>query len=103
MSERLKTGFLSLLAITSGIFITVVDSNPSWDDAGITALMILGTTAFLGYFSPKLFWLWALLIAAWIPLYGIISTHNYESILALIIGFIGALGGALAHKMFSRV
>jgi hypothetical protein len=103
MSEKLKTGVLSLLAISSGIFITVVDSNPSWDDSGISALMVFGSTALLGYFSPKLFWLWALLVALWIPVYGIISTHNYTSILALIIGFMGAYGGALAHKMFSKV
>jgi hypothetical protein len=46
--------------------------------------------ALIGYQRP---WLLALAVGMWIPLRGIIVTHNYGSILALIIAFVGAYGG----------
>jgi hypothetical protein len=53
-------------------------------------LLTCGLPALLGFQRP---WLLAMLVGAWIPLRGIIITHNYGSILALIIAFIGAYGG----------
>lgn len=102
MNEKLKIGILSFLALLSGIFIAVIDSNPSWDDTGITAFMIFVTTAIMGFISPKMFWMWALLIGIWIPVYGFFWTGNKESILALIIGFIGAYSGALSYKIIKK-
>ncbi len=47
---------------------------------------------------PEWAWLWALVVGGWIPLMGILVTHNYGSILALVIAFIGAFLGALVRK-----
>jgi hypothetical protein len=84
---------LLTVAVVSGLFITYVDSRPTWDDTGITAgviLLVCGLIALLGYQPP---WLLALAVGAWIPLYGILVTHNFGSIIALIIAFIGAYAG----------
>jgi hypothetical protein len=80
-------------AVISGLFITYVDSRPTWDDTGITAgaiLFVCGIIALLGYQRP---WLLALAVGVWIPLYGILVTHNFGSIIALIIAFIGTYAG----------
>lgn len=84
---------LLAVAVVSGLFIAYVDSRPSWDDTGITVGVILltcGIIALAGYQRP---WLLALAVGGWIPLYGILVTHNFGSIIALIIAFIGAYAG----------
>ena len=93
--ERISPMQKALLAAAalSGLFITYVDSRPSWDDTGITAgaiLIVCGLIALIGYRRP---WLLALAVGAWIPLYGITVTHNFGSVIALIIAFIGAYAG----------
>ena len=84
---------LLILAAVSGLLITYVDSRPTWDDTGITAgviLLLCGLLALIGFKRP---WLLALAVGAWIPLYGLLVTHNFGSILALIIAFVGAYAG----------
>lgn len=81
------------IATLSGLFFAYVDSRPTWDDTGITAgaiLLACGLIALIGYQHP---WLLALAVGIWIPLYGLIVTHNSGSILAQIIAFFGAYTG----------
>ncbi len=98
MESKIKMWALYFLALVIGLLIAWIDSSPGWDDDGITAFVILGVTASMGFFSPGKPWLWALLVTVWIPLYAITSTHNYTSFLALAIGFVGAYAGALAAR-----
>ena len=89
-----RTFFLFLLlAITFGIVIAWIDSNPKWDDAGISALMILVAAAICGYFSLGKPWLIALAIGIWIPLFSVLSNANIQSLLALFPALIGAYIG----------
>ena len=84
---------LIAIAIIAGLFFAYVDSRPTWDDTGILAGAILfacGLIALIGYQRP---WLLALAVGGWIPLRGILITHNYASFLALVIAFVGAYTG----------
>ncbi len=90
---NLMQKILLAVAVLSGLFIAYVDSRPTWDDTGITVgaiLLVCGLIALLGYRRP---WLLALAVASWLPLYEISTTHNFGSIIALAVGFIGAYGG----------
>ncbi len=90
-------------ALLLGWFITWVDSQPNWDDTGITAGVILSATAALGYGLPGKAWLWALAVGGWIPLGGLIVTHNPGAVLALIVAFVGAFVGAAARLILASL
>ena len=95
MKERtsLMQKVLLMIAIIAGLFFAYVDSRPTWDDTGITVGVLLltsGLLALLGFQRP---WLLALAVGAWLPLYEILTTHAYASLIALVVTFIGAYGG----------
>ncbi|MCX6539258.1 MAG: hypothetical protein NT151_10060 [Acidobacteria bacterium] len=92
---------LLAVALVLGGLITYVDSQPTWDDTGVTALAILVTCGSLGFMAPKRPWLWALAVGLWIPLLGIVGTHNYGSLLALLIAFAGAYAGMAIRKVIA--
>ena len=84
---------LITVAAVAGLFSLYVDTRPNWDDTGMLVfgiLLVCGLLALIGYQRP---WLLALAVGAWIPLHGILVSHNFGSIIALVIAFIGAYGG----------
>ena len=98
-----KSFILSVLfACILGIAIAWVDSQPSWDDSGISAFMVLSVSMLAGYIAKRKPWLIALAVGAWIPLYGIYSTQNFGSLLALLPGFIGAYTGWWIEKILKE-
>jgi hypothetical protein len=84
---------LLAVAIIAGLFFAYLDSRPTWDDTGILAGAILLTCGLIALIGIQRPWLLAMAVGAWIPLRGILVTHNYGSILALIIAFVGAYAG----------
>jgi hypothetical protein len=103
--EREPAMFKILLpvAVFLGLSIAYVDSQPNWDDTGITALALLLSCGVLGALGPERPWLWALSVGGWIPAYGIASSRNFGSLLALVFAFVGAYAGMGARKAFERV
>jgi len=95
MKERfsLMQKILLAIAIVAGLFFAYIDSRPTWDDTGITVGVILLTSGLLALIGFQRPWLLAFAIGLWLPLYEIITTHAYTSIVALVIAFIGAYGG----------
>lgn len=97
-----KTFILSVLfACVFGIAIAWIDSQPNWDDSGISAFMVLLVSMLAGYMAESKPWLIALAVGIWIPTYGIISVQNFGSLLALLPGFIGAYTGWWIGKILA--
>ena len=80
-------------ALAVGAAITFVDTRPTWDDTGITALATFAAAFAFGYLEPKRPWLWGLAIGLWIPLLGIVGQQNYATLLALVVALAGAYAG----------
>jgi predicted signal transduction protein with EAL and GGDEF domain len=88
------------LAIIAGLVIAWIDSRPSWDDAGITVMMVLISALVLGFLASHKPWLIAILVSIWIPIFGIILSHNFGGFIALVPGFIGAYLGYFIKRQF---
>lgn len=87
-----------------GLLIVWLDSRPHWDDAGISAFLLLIAAFICGLLGRRHPWIVALSVGVWIPLYGIVSSFNTGSLIALIPAFIGAyLGFYLGKAAFNAV
>ena len=94
---------LLALATITGLLFAYVDARPNWDDTAVLAFAILltcGVIALMGYKRP---WLVALVVGGWIPLYGILVSHNYGSIIALGFAFAGAYAGWAVHAVMRGI
>jgi hypothetical protein len=87
------TKFLLPVAIALGLGIAFVDSQPNWDDTGVTAVALFIGCAIPAAIEPSRPWLWALAVGVWVPVLGIVRTANYGSLLALVFAFSGAYAG----------
>ena len=95
--------FLCLaLAAINGLSIAWIDSRPTWDDTGITAGLLLLSAGVWTLFYPRRAWVFALAVGIWIPLNGVVSTHDPTMLLALIFPFIGAYAAAGIRKLTGR-
>jgi hypothetical protein len=89
---------LCAAALATGAVITWIDTRPTWDDAGVSAGMLLISGGLFGAVEPRRPWLWGLLIGAGIPLLGILRSGNGAALLALGFAVVGAYAGALVRK-----
>lgn len=98
-----KSFYLTVLfACIFGIAIGWIDSQPNLDDSGISVFMVLAVSMLSGYIAKRMPWLIALAVGVWIPIYGIIFTQNYGSLLALLPGIIGAYTGWWIDKILTE-
>lgn len=88
---------LALMAMGLGLVIAWIDSRPTWDDAGITAGLLVLTGAVFGALRPAKPWRWGLAVGVWVPLLEV-GHRNPGSLLALAAAFFGAYVGALLRK-----
>jgi len=100
----LKTKILFIvylsLAVIAGLAIAWIDSRPNWDDTGITVLMVLVAASITGFLASQKPWLIAMLVSIWIPVFGIVSSHNYGGFIAIIPAFIGSYLGYFIRRQF---
>ena len=90
-----RDGLLAVVAGLMGLALGYLDSRPSWDDAGITAALLLLTSAMVAGLSGRRPWLWALLIGIWIPLLEVWGADGLASLVALAFSTLGAFGAYL--------
>jgi predicted acyltransferase len=94
-----RDGLLALVAAAISVTLGYLDSRPSWDDTGITAALLLLTSAMSAGLSGRRPWLWALLTGVWIPVFEVWGTAGLASLAALGVSTIGAFGGYLLLRM----
>jgi hypothetical protein len=98
---------LLLLAILLGLAIAWIDSRPHWDDAGITAGLLLLSAGLLGLIGPRRPWLWALGIGVWVPLHLFLQKPTLGSALGgcviLAIPAAGAYAGMAVRRAIGAV
>lgn len=101
-----------LLAVFLGIMVGWFDLRT--DEVSLTILLLLVFGMFLGFAQPSHAWRWALLLALWVPLGGIVSAvlgrgvaatnSNWPaSLFALAPAFIGAYVGAFVSRAAVRL
>lgn len=87
---------LAVPATAIGLAVAYVDSRFTWDDTGVTFMLILLAAAALTALSGRRPWLWALLVGAWVPIFELGGRAGAASLLALVAAAIGsAIGYAL--------
>ena len=94
-----RDGVLALAAAAIGLILGYLDSRPSWDDTGITAALLLLTSALVAGLSARRPWLWALLIGIWIPLFEVRGAAGLASLAALALSALGAFGAYLMARV----
>ena len=93
-----RDALASALAIGAGLTIAVIDSQPGWDDTGVTAILLVLAAFASAALSGRRPWLWALLVGGWIPLLEIPSSGQLGPAVALLFAASGAIAGyGLAH------
>ena len=96
--SRRRGRILIAVALAAGLAMAYVDSRPTWDDTGVSALAVICASAVLGLHEPTRPWRWALAIGLWFPLLGILSSNNYGAFMALAIACAGAYGGSFVRR-----
>lgn len=91
------------LALAFGLAIAWIDNRPHWDDAGITAGLLLLSGGALGLMGPRRPWLWGLAIGTWVPLLLVLHTPSLGNLLGgfviLAIPMAGAYGGMAVRRL----
>jgi len=93
-----RDAFLVVLSIGIGLVIAYLDSQPGWDDTGITATMLLLLAALVSGISGRRPWLWAILIGVWTPM-AEVSTSGWAGLAALGVAGLGATAGYLLTRV----
>jgi hypothetical protein len=96
-----RIALVMILAIAFGLIIAKIDTSPNWDDTGVSMFLLFSASAICGFLVPQYPWLIALSVCLWIPLYNIISSGNYGSLLAIVPGFAGAYTGFYGRKFIA--
>ncbi len=91
-----------LLALAAGLLIAYVDSQPHWDDTGITVFALLAASGLLGLLARRRPWLIALAVGLPIPLRAILVGGNYAMLITLLFPFVGAYAGWGLRKVIRR-
>jgi hypothetical protein len=94
--------FSLVLSVAFGICIAWIDTSPGWDDTGITFFLLLISSLICGFTGKKKPWLIGLLLGIWIPIFNIISAHNYGSLIAIFPAFVGAFVGWFISRIIKK-
>ncbi len=97
----LRTRELALvpLAALAGIVIASIDSRPTWDDSGVTAILLVVAAFVSAAAAGRRPWLWTILVGVWTPVFEIPVSGRFDSAAALFVTAIGALAGSVLARI----
>jgi hypothetical protein len=101
-SGFIKFWITAILSTLGGMAIAIIDSQPNWNDSGITAGLLFIVSGIAGFVNPKRFWLWALLTGIWIPVAAITRNGDVTMFIVMIFTFGGSFSGKLIRRMVSK-
>jgi hypothetical protein len=87
---RLRDLLLVVAAGGLGVGIAWMDSRPTWDDTGVTAVALVGGAAIFAAISGRRPWLIALAVGVWVPIFEIRGPAGVASLAGLVFAAIGA-------------
>jgi|SRR5581483_2793264 len=90
-----------LIAAALGLLIGLIDTQPNWDDTGITVAALVLVAVLAGAAQPRHAWACGLLVGMWIPLLNAIRSHSLAAAPALLIALVAALIGAGMRQAFA--
>lgn len=96
ISGRLVAGLA--IALVGGLAIGYVDSRPSWDDTGVTALSLLFVGGIGAVVAGRAPWAVAALGGIWVALFELSSLGSGGPLAALVFSGIGAAIGWLVAR-----
>jgi hypothetical protein len=101
MMKKLTMKFWIVFGVTCaiGLMLSKIDTSKNWNDTGITVGLLLFCSFLLGAAVPRFAWLWAIILSAFIFLFNVIQSGNYQSVGALLFAFIGAYCGVFFNKV----
>ncbi len=88
---------LATVALVIGAAIAAIDSRPGWNDAGVTAGLLVVGTAVVTAVAGRQPWLWTLLVGAPLPIVEIPSSGSAAPLVALLFAAIGSSLGMLVR------
>ena len=97
MRNRITLVVLAFGAII-GAVIGYVDSRPTWDDTGITAVAIFLSAAILAALRPRFVWLVGFIVGIPVLAFNVAVRGGFGSAGALAIGIVGAGFGRLVGR-----
>jgi hypothetical protein len=97
--DRGRDRWLLAAAAVVGALIAFVNSRPTWDDAGITALAMFLAAQVFGLISPRRPWLWAIAVGIWIPALAVVRTSSVGSLTMLVVLAFPLLGAYLGSAI----
>lgn len=95
---------LFVVALVTGLGLAVLDAHHTWNDVGITAVVLVTVAAIFGAIGPKRPWLWAIAVSLWIPVHAFLRTGALQELTflaLLIVAFGGAYAGMAVRRMLS--
>jgi len=101
-TPRWREPLLAIVAAAVGLAIAWVDSRPTWDDTGITALSLLGVSLLVAWLSGRWPLVWAVLVGVWTPILEIRASGEPTSLLALAFALVGSLIGYGIRRISPR-
>jgi hypothetical protein len=97
-----RDAVLLVVATAAGLAIAWIDTRPTWDDTGVTTLLLVVSAALVAAASGRRPWLWGLLIGVWIPLVEIPAGGSQGSFLATVFALVGAFFGSSIAGAYRR-